>query len=249
MTGVRIDCAGRKSDVIRNEQKLLIRKAIYKGGLKPDAKDVVFPLYPELSVLCEELLAMDHRRGDYLLPIRDFRQSVKSACLKLGLPHLAPHDFRHLFGTTMLNPENAQVLSPADVAYLMCHKRGPKVLLDRYAHVSPRLEKRQRASRSSGNPQLRASPPQPLPLQPLPRRTNRPANPPLRAEHFRRIPNQLIPIDAVHGAWRDQAVALTCARNVEYPMQQSLAASFMGNRPGARRLRYLNRLPCPIIGR
>lgn len=137
MTSSRIDQATRvlKSDVKLDEGILLFRKEIIKGGLKADARDVAFPLYPELKKLCLEMMAKPHRRGDFLLPVRKFRVGIHSACKRLGLPHWTPHDFRHLFGTKILSPENQQHISITQASQLFFHKDGGKLMLERYAHV------------------------------------------------------------------------------------------------------------------
>ena len=137
LTSSRIDQASRvlKSDVKLEDDVLLFRKEIIKGGLKADSKDVPFPLYPELKELVKDLLATQHRRGEHLLPVRKFYVSLHSACDRLGFPHWTPHDFRHLMGTKLISPENQKHLSIADAALLFFHRGGGALLLSRYAHV------------------------------------------------------------------------------------------------------------------
>ena len=78
------------------------------------------------------------RRGDYLLPIKDFRTRWRQLASDVGCAHLSPHKLRHLFGTKLVSPENQAHISIADAAELMCQKDKGQTILTRYVHVSRR---------------------------------------------------------------------------------------------------------------
>lgn len=146
MTGCRIKHASLllKSDVDFEQGVLLFRKEIMKGGKKASSKNIPFPLHPQLRELCQELVKEKHGRGDFLMPTRKFYVSLHSACDRLAkkrgveskdFPHWTPHDFRHLFSTKLLSPENQKHVSITTAAKWLGHRDGGKLMLERYAHV------------------------------------------------------------------------------------------------------------------
>ncbi|MEO8439373.1 MAG: tyrosine-type recombinase/integrase [Spartobacteria bacterium] len=105
-----------------------------KGG-----QTVVIPLLPEAQSL---LLARFEKMGqpsrgpifdlnDY--DIRKLRRLLRNFASGLEVDLEYPHAFRHAFGSVALSSG----LSPAEVALLLGHKDGGKLVLSTYGHVIP----------------------------------------------------------------------------------------------------------------
>lgn len=130
MSGSRIGAAAAllRTDVHMDENTIVFRRKTVKGK----KRDVALPMFPELRVLCLEILNTPHRRGDYFLPAIEFRQTLKTACAELRLPHMTPHDLRHLWATKILKNPGVSI---REAAKWFGHSDGGALMLERYAHV------------------------------------------------------------------------------------------------------------------
>lgn len=108
-----------------------------KGERSP--KLICPPILPEMADLLGELDAFYGAGREKLLPVANCRGTLRRACLKLGLPVISFHRFRHFFATHALE-------SGVDYRVLagwLNHKDGGALLLKRYAHITDSISRNQ----------------------------------------------------------------------------------------------------------
>lgn len=88
------------------------------------------PLFGKLREVCKELLA-DYPGEGPLLPIKNPRKALQSACQACKLPRLHNHALRHAFATRCLE-SGVDVRTVAD---WLDHKDGGALILKRYSHL------------------------------------------------------------------------------------------------------------------
>jgi integrase len=126
-TGLRINAARQLRWCDVKEDCLCVPGVITKNG-KPQA----IPFINGLRELLEKLRAVAKgARADFVLPQVECKRALNTACEKLGLPHLAHHDFRHLFATRCIQ---SGVDLPT-VARWLGHRDGGALLAKTYFHL------------------------------------------------------------------------------------------------------------------
>ncbi len=104
-------------------------------GLKNRAAGEIktVPMIPELRELLTRLRAErpEEPPTDYVMKVRECQKAVHRASVKLGIPELTHHGFRHLFATKCIE---SGVDIPT-VARWMGHKDGGALLMKTYTHL------------------------------------------------------------------------------------------------------------------
>lgn len=89
------------------------------------------PMIPEMVNLCVKLI-QDHPGGDKpLLPIKNPRAALRSACIAIGITPLTNHDLRHLFITKCIESG----VDVKTIATWIGHSDGGALILKTYAHL------------------------------------------------------------------------------------------------------------------
>ncbi len=102
------------------------------GKFTKNGKRKIVPFIPGTREIIDQLRAVaTGARADFVLPQKECKRALNSACAKVGLPHLAHHDFRHLFTTRSIE---SGVDIPT-VARWLGHSDGGALLSRDYFHL------------------------------------------------------------------------------------------------------------------
>lgn len=124
-TGLRINEARqvRWADIFQDYLRL-------PGSFTKNSHGRVVPFIPGTAELLEQLRAVTGDK-ERVLPQSECKTALRSACLRLGLPRLSHHDFRHLFVTRAIE---SGVDLPT-LARWVGHQDGGALLARRYFHL------------------------------------------------------------------------------------------------------------------
>jgi len=98
--------------------------------IKYNDAPVRVPIFPEAKPFFQELIA-NHVGGDSpLVPIKNPRRAIASACKEAGIPKLTPHNFRHWCASIVAQTTK----DPKFLGAVLGHKDGGVLAMKRYAH-------------------------------------------------------------------------------------------------------------------
>ena len=109
------------------------RQRLTIPGTKSASSYRMIPLFPPLAALLTE---MRNRRGKEsketrIAPVKECRQSLRSACRAVGIPAMTHHDLRHLFATRCIE---SGVDIPT-VSRWLGHSDGGTLAMKTYGHL------------------------------------------------------------------------------------------------------------------
>jgi integrase len=120
------------------------REQLHIPGYKSDSSDRFIPLFPALAALLKKIVARREsavrfnpsgeallRPNDPIFRLQECQKTIHAACLKLGMPRLTHHDFRHLFATICIE---SGVDIPTVAAWLG-HNDGGVLAMQTYGHL------------------------------------------------------------------------------------------------------------------
>jgi integrase len=122
----------------------VLKDCIYlPPSVMKNGRPLLVPFIPGTVELLDKLRAVAKgKRQKFILPQRECKTALLSACARLGLPRLTHHDFRHLFITRAIE---GGVDAPT-LARWVGHGDGGALLMKRYFHLldphSRRMAKR-----------------------------------------------------------------------------------------------------------
>jgi integrase len=106
------------------------RNELLIPAIKYDTQPNHVPMIPEMRVLAQQLLDQYPGAGP-LIPIKNPRWALASACKAAGIARLTNHDLRHAYATRCLEAG----VDVRTVAAWLGHRDGGRLLLKLYSHL------------------------------------------------------------------------------------------------------------------
>lgn len=98
------------------------------GSITKNGRPRYLPKIPGIDPVLDRLRAIG---GPFVLPRKDCRKAIATACKTVGLPKLTHHCFRHLFATRCIESG----VDPQTVARWLGHQDGGALLSRTYFHL------------------------------------------------------------------------------------------------------------------